>query len=127
MSRTFVGLAVAVAAACGGGSGESPPTEVLIPDSGIQRRTIEVTTTGSAKGAVTSWPAGISCPGQCSAVFPGRERVVLSASAAAGTIFIGWSGACSEVAMPSTPGNSLGDCVVAETAEAAVRARFADQ
>ena len=59
----------------------------------VQLETLTVTVSGS--GAVTSSPAGVSCPGSCSATFAQGTSVTLSASASSGYIFTGWSGACS--------------------------------
>ena len=49
---------------------------------------------GSGVGTVTSSPAGINCPGTCSASFSPGTQVVLTATPAAKTTFDGWSGAC---------------------------------
>lgn len=49
---------------------------------------------GGASGTVTSSPAGISCPGTCSASFPHGTHVVLTASSTVDS-FTGWSGDCS--------------------------------
>ena len=46
-------------------------------------------------GAVTSRPAGIVCPGHCSATFDRGTRVQLVAAAAKNSAFNGWTGSCS--------------------------------
>ncbi len=46
-------------------------------------------------GTVTSAPSGISCGSACSAAFTANSSVGLSAVAAVGSTFAGWSGACS--------------------------------
>lgn len=48
----------------------------------------------SGTGTVTSNPAGINCPGTCSAAFPQNTQVALTATAGAKNIFSAWSGAC---------------------------------
>lgn len=45
-------------------------------------------------GAVTSSPAGINCGAGCSAVYDANSIITLSATADAGAVFVGWSGAC---------------------------------
>ncbi len=58
--------------------------------------TFTVVLAGSGTGKVTSSPAGISCPGTCSAGFTSnQEPVTLTATAGAGSVFAGWSGVCS--------------------------------
>ena len=49
---------------------------------------------GTANGTVTSSPVGISCAPTCSASFSSGTTVKLTATAAAGAFFAGWSGAC---------------------------------
>jgi subtilisin family serine protease len=49
----------------------------------------------SGPGTVTSAPAGITCPGTCSATYGAGSVVTLTASPQAGAYFSGWSGACS--------------------------------
>src|SRR5262249_4991527 len=56
-------------------------------------QTLTVTLAGTGSGTVTSSPAGISCPGTCSAAFGSGTSVTLTATAASGSTFAGWSGA----------------------------------
>jgi hypothetical protein len=57
---------------------------------------LTLTLAGSGTGTVTSNPPGINCGPTCSASFSGT--VTLTATAAAGSTFTGWSGACSGTA-----------------------------
>lgn len=50
---------------------------------------------GTGSGTVTSSPAGIDCGGTCSASFDSGASVTLTAAADSGSLFTGWSGACS--------------------------------
>jgi hypothetical protein len=45
-------------------------------------------------GTVTSSPAGISCPGRCTATFAAGTTVVLAETAQKGSKFVQWGGAC---------------------------------
>jgi hypothetical protein len=54
--------------------------------------TLTVVRAGLGSGAVTSAPVGISCGTTCSAGFPSGSPVILTATAAAGSTFAGWSG-----------------------------------
>jgi len=54
-----------------------------------------VTVSGTGKGTVSSSPTGITCPGTCSNYFKIASKVTLTATAASGSTFAGWSGACS--------------------------------
>ncbi len=65
-------------------------------------------------GSVTSTPAGISCPGTCSATFAEGARVALAAAASAGNQLASWSGACT----------GAGDCTVMLSSDASVTASF---
>jgi uncharacterized repeat protein (TIGR03803 family) len=56
---------------------------------------LTVTLAGAGTGTVTSSPAGISCPGTCSALFPTGTVVALTEVTGALSPFSGWSGACS--------------------------------
>ena len=62
-----------------------------------QTFTVSVTLTGT--GAVTSMPAGVTCTGTtCTGTFPKGAAVTLAAAPASGSIFGGWSGACTGMA-----------------------------
>lgn len=60
------------------------------------RARLRITISVSGAGRVSSAPAGIACPGACGKTF-GGTRVRLTARAAAGWRFAGWSGACTGV------------------------------
>ena len=55
---------------------------------------LTVTKSGDGSGTVTSIPAGISCGSTCSANFTESSIVSLTPTADSGSIFNGWSGAC---------------------------------
>lgn len=57
--------------------------------------TVSVTIDGTGAGRVTSEPAGIDCPGSCSAEFAGGTEVVLTAARDSGSAFAGFAGDCS--------------------------------
>lgn len=65
---------------------------------GPVNHSLTVTKSGVGSGTVTSAPAGINCGVACSATFAESTVVTLTASAAAGSTFAGWSGACSGTA-----------------------------
>jgi Divergent InlB B-repeat domain len=60
----------------------------------IQHFQIDVAITGTGSGTVTSNPPGISCPGDCDDLFAANIGATLTAKAAAGSVFAGWSGDC---------------------------------
>ena len=79
--------------------------------------TVELTVTkgGTGAGTVTSVPAGISCGTDCSeTLVQGTQQITLTAAAAAGSVFTGWSGACA----------GTGTCVLTMSAARAVTATF---
>lgn len=53
---------------------------------------LSVAKTGAGSGTVTSSPAGISCGATCTANFDSGTAVTLTAAAASGSTFAGWSG-----------------------------------
>lgn len=56
---------------------------------------VNVAVMGTGSGTVTSDQAGIDCPSDCGDLFPLGYPVQLTAKAAAGSVFAGWSGDCS--------------------------------
>ena len=84
----------------GGGCTGSAPCERKISSSrlvkavftAVGNRTLTVAKAGSGQGTVTSKPAGIECGQICSAELDAATKVVLKASANAGSTFTGWSG-----------------------------------
>ena len=75
---------------------------------------LTVTKSGTGSGTVTSSPTGINCGSTCSASFTSGTTVTLTASAASGSAFAGWSGACS----------GTGSCSVSMSAAKSVGAVF---
>ncbi len=87
-------LAIIFAISCRGVS--SAPTQV-----GPGSMQVTVTATSPVTGTVTSTPAGISCPGTCSANFDDGTQVTLTETPGAPSTFStfgGWSGACTGTA-----------------------------
>jgi hypothetical protein len=74
-----------------------------------------VTAAITGSGTVTSSPAGISCPSDCSNYFPPSSSVTLTAKPKTGYIFRSWSGACSGTG-DATCTLNLGSTDVATTA-----------
>ena len=68
----------------------------------------------NSSGTVTSNPTGIDCGTTCSAWFDGAAQVTLAAFPATGSVFKGWSGACS----------GTGPCVVTMDGAKSVTATF---
>jgi hypothetical protein len=76
---------------------------------------VNVELAGSGSGTVDSDPAGLACPGDCSEVLAAGTAITLAASAAADSVFAGWSGGgCSGVA----------PCVVRASGQVEVVATF---
>ena len=76
---------------------------------------LTVAPSGSGSGLVSSEPTGISCGSDCSESYVDGRVVTLTARAASGSVFIGWSGAgCS----------GTGSCVVTMSEARSVTAGF---
>ena len=70
-------------------AGAAPPT------TGTTSFTLTVTLAGPGAGTITSMPAGLACQGKtCTGSFPNGTAVTLVPAPAAGSSFVGWSGAC---------------------------------
>ncbi|MFT3914901.1 MAG: hypothetical protein QM704_12540 [Anaeromyxobacteraceae bacterium] len=85
----------------------APPPPVI--------RTLTVALSGDGAGEVASDPAGVTCGSACRAEFPDGTKVRLTPTAAAGSTFTGWTGACTGAAA----------CELTLTADASVGAAFA--
>lgn len=70
--------------------------------------TLSVTKAGHGGGTVSSSPAGINCGGTCSGSYATGTAVTLTATAASGSVFSGWSGDndCSDGAVTMDIGKS---------------------
>jgi hypothetical protein len=79
----------------------------------VEKPSLTVTVKG--KGKVTSSPAGIACPKDCSEAYSPGAKVSLSKKPAAGWHFLKWKGACS----------GKHACAVTLDADRTVRAVFA--
>lgn len=74
---------------------------------------LSVTRAGTGSGTVTSSPAGIDCGSTCSAEYASGTSVTLTAAAASGSTFGGWSGACSGTGASCTVSMSQAQSVTA--------------
>ncbi|HEY3276373.1 MAG TPA: hypothetical protein VGJ94_07110 [Syntrophorhabdaceae bacterium] len=78
--------------------------------------TLTVTKSGTGAGTVTSSPTGINCGASCSGSFSRGASITLTAAAATGSTFTGWTGGvCS----------GTGTCTVTPTVNTAITAGFA--
>lgn len=74
--------------------------------------------TNAGTGTITSVPAGINCPADCTELFANGTMVTLTATADAGSLFTGWlGGGCS----------GTGECVVSMGDFTTVQAMFTNQ
>ncbi|MGH2857077.1 MAG: InlB B-repeat-containing protein, partial [Solirubrobacteraceae bacterium] len=67
-------------------------TAVTATFTAIPDETLSVSRAGPGSGSVSSSPAGITCPGACSAAFEQGTAVTLTETAATGSLFAGWTG-----------------------------------
>ncbi len=91
------------------------PDDASIDAPGSNDVALAVTRAGAGMGTVTSSPAGISCGTECSASFAKDTVVTLTAAPATGSVFAGWTGACT---------GTLPTCDVTLAAAANVTATF---
>ncbi|MDD2712561.1 MAG: DUF4214 domain-containing protein [Simplicispira sp.] len=76
------------------------------------QRLVTLSKSGTGTGSVTSSPSGLSCTAGCgvaSASFASTSAITLTAQAASGSTFAGWSGVCS----------GTGNCTIAAGASSA--------
>lgn len=102
----------------GGGSSPQQPSPVLQS----QMVTLSVTVTGA--GTVTSSPPGINCPSACSTSFSQATTVTLTATAASGQNFTGFSKGCSGLMCKLTlSANTQVDALFAQVTPPAAQAQ----
>lgn len=107
----------------GGCSGLEPCTVTVngaaevIATFAVQAVSLTVTTAGAGKGRISSIPEGMGCdPAPCTGRYPSGAVVTLTATAAPGSVFVGWSGAeCS----------GQGPCMLTLLADTVLTATFA--
>ncbi|MFN8636310.1 MAG: kelch repeat-containing protein [Chloroflexota bacterium] len=78
-------------------------------------KNLTVTRNGTGSGTVTSSPTGIDCGATCTFSFASGTQVTLTATPASGSVFSGWSGACT---------NLTGTCIVTMDVAKTVTATF---
>lgn len=80
-------------------SGTSPCVVSMTSDKSLtatfNKIKLTVNKSGTGSGIVTSSPSGISCGSDCTEDYTSGTSVTLTASADTGSVFAGWSGACS--------------------------------
>lgn len=84
-------------------------TFTIIPQS---PKRLDITKAGTGSGTVTSSPGGINCGSDCSEPYAGDTFVTLTATAAAGSIFVSWTGAASDCSDGSVTMNADKNCTV---------------
>ena len=94
------------------------PTGGGVTTSWRQPFTLTVNRVGTGSGTVTSSPAGINCGKDCSEPYNPGTIVTLTATAAAGSFFAGWSGGTC---------TGAGLCMLTVNADTAVTATFDPQ
>ncbi len=95
-------------------SGNTAKTSISLNVANSNSFVLSVTKAGTGSGTVTSNPVGISCGTTCSANYAPGTVVALTAAAASGSTFTGWSGACT----------GTGACSVTMSAAKSVTATF---
>ncbi len=95
------------------GAATSPPYMQTVGSA--TSRILTVTKGGTGSGTVTSNPSGINCGADCTEPYANATLVTLTATPTAGSVFMGWLGAC----VGTVP------CTVNVTAATSVSATFA--
>jgi uncharacterized repeat protein (TIGR01451 family) len=93
------------------GNNSASQTVTVVP-----LETLTVTDAGKGSGTVTSNPGAINCGNTCAANYAQGTSVSLTATPASGSIFSGWSGACT--------GSDPNNCTVTMNSAQAVTATF---
>jgi DNA-binding beta-propeller fold protein YncE len=78
--------------------GTGPASGSVSVTPAVPSAVLTVTKAGAGSGSVTSTPAGIDCGATCSQAFVLGTPLALVATPAAGSVFAGWTGACTGAA-----------------------------
>lgn len=81
-------------------SAQAPPPVAVAPPP-PRPMSVDVSLAGSGTGTVSG--PGIACPGTCSTTYAQPQGATLTATPAAGSRFVGWSGACSGTSACTLP------------------------
>ena len=92
----------------------TPVGDLITVQSSTPTPTLQITTSGTGGGSFASSPAGTSCGKSYCLSFPAGTAVTLSATPNDGSVFAGWSGACS----------GTGTCIVTMILSQTVTATF---
>jgi hypothetical protein len=85
---------------------------------------VNVTKTGAGHGSVTSVPTGIACGAQCAGSFLFGSPVALTATAATGSFFAGWGGACTGTSTCTATIGATATSIIARFERVAVTTRL---
>jgi hypothetical protein len=106
----------------------SPPSRshTWVVTSGVPntKRLVTLSKAGTGTGSVSSSPSGLSCTASCSgasASFASTSAVTLTAQAASGSTFAGWSGACTGTGSCTIPPGTSSVNVTAQFNSTAVQ------
>jgi len=94
-------------------SGDVITRNVTLASQTVQTKNLTVNVTGTGAGTVTSSIAGINCGSDCSEIYTANTAVVLTATPSSGSVFSGWSGACTGTGVCQT--TLIGDKTVTAT------------
>ena len=101
---------------CSSGTSSAPPSATVTGGWSLSLttslNTLAVATAGTGTGTVTG--TGISCPTDCAEGFPSATSVTLTSTPAPGSVFGGWTGACT----------GTGSCSVSMSVARSVTATF---
>ena len=111
----WTGACTGSAATCTVSMTQARDVTATFPLVAVQVHPLSVTRAGDGAGTVTSSPEGIDCGGTCSRMFEQGTSVTLTAREALGSVFSGWTGACT---------GSAATCTVSMTQARSVTATF---
>ena len=91
---------------CAASASATAPAPSPEPSPSPSPYNIAVLKAGTGAGTVVSTPGGINCGTDCDEAYGSGTMVTLTASAASGSKFVGWSGGCAGTSSCTVIGNS---------------------